>query len=167
MREATDPAPLKVCRKCSVAARTDHEACPECGHPYVRHGPKRRVLIGLSIAGVCICAGFLLKSSNKKNAAPSPGLRPSSQLQARSGTLTYWDAYYLKLGTPYGAVVRRFGPPLPSPQGEPSRVLKSRCFYYPYAGHPQATFQLCFDGRRGLVTLATRLVPASRTTAGP
>jgi hypothetical protein len=166
MREATDETPLRVCRKCSVAARTDHEACAECGHPYVRRGPKTRVLVGLGLAVVCICAGFLLTSSDKKNIAPSSGDHPPTQPPARSGGLTYQDAYYLKLGTPYGAVVSRFGPPLPNPHDEPSRVLKSRCFYYPYAGHPQATFQLCFDGRRGLVTLATRLTPASRTTAG-
>lgn len=29
-------APLKVCPHCSVASRTDSEACPSCGKPYVR-----------------------------------------------------------------------------------------------------------------------------------
>jgi hypothetical protein len=33
--ESTQP-PLKVCRHCSVASRTDAETCPACGRPYRR-----------------------------------------------------------------------------------------------------------------------------------
>src|SRR5215211_3701265 len=35
--EAEGSKPLKVCRHCSVASRTDAATCPSCGRPYERH----------------------------------------------------------------------------------------------------------------------------------
>jgi hypothetical protein len=34
--EGETARPLKVCRHCSVASRTDAETCPSCGRPYRR-----------------------------------------------------------------------------------------------------------------------------------
>jgi hypothetical protein len=34
--EGRTEVPLKVCRHCSVASRTDAETCPSCGKPYRR-----------------------------------------------------------------------------------------------------------------------------------
>lgn len=34
--ESETTQPLKVCRHCSVASRTDAETCPSCGRPYRR-----------------------------------------------------------------------------------------------------------------------------------
>lgn len=48
--------PLKVCRHCSVASRTEAESCPECGTPY-----RRRIWrwwLAIPIVALAFGAGF-------------------------------------------------------------------------------------------------------------
>jgi hypothetical protein len=55
-----DPAesPLKVCRHCSVATRTEATACPNCGRSYARQPFKWRWWYAIPIVVIAFALGF-------------------------------------------------------------------------------------------------------------
>jgi hypothetical protein len=74
--------PLKICRNCSVASRTDADACPSCGTPYERRrvGRPRRLLAWLAIP--IIIAGFAIGYFGRKLIEGDPSAITTEQAAA-------------------------------------------------------------------------------------
>ena len=58
MEAGTDQLPLKVCRHCSVASRTESDACPNCGRSYARASIRWRWWYAIPIVAVAFAGGY-------------------------------------------------------------------------------------------------------------
>src|SRR5918998_5118809 len=50
--------PLKICRHCSVASRTESETCPSCGRSYERRSFRWRWWYALPIVVLAFAGGY-------------------------------------------------------------------------------------------------------------
>jgi hypothetical protein len=122
--------PLKVCRHCSVASRTDAEACPSCGTPYGRRRLTWRwswwfaipivaaaFLVGLLVIGPLIRDDSGEAGITVQEAGKVPDGISQAELEDRVGeTPTF--------------VQRRQG---------------ASCAYYPIEGQPRSVWEFCFE----------------------
>jgi hypothetical protein len=128
MEAASGEPPLKVCRHCSVASRTDAESCPACGRPY------RRSMwwwAAVPIVAVAFALGY--------------GITELLQ-DDESGTISPETASELQIGTSRAEFDERVGedPILTRTRG--SGVDETTCLFYAVAGEEDAAWQFCFRG---------------------
>jgi hypothetical protein len=123
--------PLKICRNCSVASRTDADACPSCGTPYERRrvGRPRRLLAWLAIP--IIIAGFAIGYFGRKlieGEDDPPGITTEQAEATQQGISR--DELVESLGEE---------PVLEEPAGQ------AVCLYYPLEGDAETLWTFCFQ----------------------
>lgn len=131
--QPTQP-PLKVCPHCSVATRTDAEACPNCGRSYVRGPRLPRLRWSWWFAIPIVAAAFLV------------GYFGISQLidddESAAGAITLEQAQELPGDVSRSEVEERLGEPaVERPQrGNPGAT----CLFYSITDQPDTLWQFCF-----------------------
>jgi hypothetical protein len=124
--EAESGTPLKVCPHCAVASRTDAEACPSCGKPYVRRLPSLgRWWLAIPIVAAAFLIGYF-------------GL--SELIEDEPEGITRQDATGIETGSSPSAVVGRLG----EPEAE-TQLAKGPCFEYVLTDAPQPYWLFCFQ----------------------
>jgi hypothetical protein len=58
MESGSEQLPLKVCRHCSVASRTESEQCPSCGRSYARPRLQWRWWFAIPIVALAFAGGY-------------------------------------------------------------------------------------------------------------
>jgi hypothetical protein len=135
--EAAHEAPLKVCPHCSVATRTDADACPSCGGSYARGGGMPRLGWSWWFAIPIVAAAFLI------------GYFGISQLvdgdDDESGVITLEQGQAVQPDVSRAEVVDRLGEP--AQEIEPAGPRTS-CVFYSVGESGDTLWQFCFRGER-------------------
>jgi hypothetical protein len=124
-------APLKVCRKCAVATRTEAASCPSCGSPYQR----RRSVWWLAVPAVAIAfaigyGGRTLLGGDDESASDGITLKQGAAVPR---------------GISRDALVERLGGR--SPVVEQERAGRAgACVYYPISDRDGSVWEFCFEG---------------------
>jgi hypothetical protein len=134
--------PLKVCPHCSVASRTDADACPSCGKPYARRGlrlslPSRwHWWYAIPIVAAAFAIGYFgISQLVDDDSEPEAGaITPEQAAAVPDGVARSDLADHLDGESP--ALVQQRGK-----QGE-------TCEYYGITGQRDAVWEFCFEGDR-------------------
>jgi len=130
--EAEGSKPLKVCRHCSVASRTDAATCPSCGRPYERHiWPWGwRWWFAIPIVVLAFAVGYFGISKLIEDDDP-PGV-------------TAQDAGGVEPGVTQAELEDELGEPpqYERQKGEGEGALS--CAYYGISGEPASVWEFCF-----------------------
>ena len=137
MESGTDQLPLKVCRHCSVASRTEADACPNCGRSYSRSGPRWRWWYAIPIVAAAFAIGYF-------------GISELVYDDDEPATVTEQEATAIETGAPRADVEDQLGPP----EGEYANKSAGKsgegeavtCTYYELDGQPDTAWQFCFAG---------------------
>jgi hypothetical protein len=125
MEGASQQLPLKVCRHCSVASRTEEAACPNCGRSYSRAGLTWRWWYALPIVAIAFALGYFVISEVVYDDSP---------------TVTEAEATAIELGTPRADVEDALGEP-----GESSvEAAGLSCSAYDLAAPPDSQWVFCY-----------------------
>jgi hypothetical protein len=124
----TEPKPLKVCRHCSVASRTDAATCPSCGRPYERR--IWRWWLAIPIVVLAFGVGYfgiakLIEDDNEAGVS----VDQASAVQTGISSAELED----ELGE---------APQYERQKGEGEGALG--CAYYGVSGEPASVWEFCF-----------------------
>jgi hypothetical protein len=125
--ESAQP-PLKICRHCSVASRTDSETCPACGRPYRRS--LSRWWVAIPIVALAFGVGYggrkLLEGDDDPPGIP---IDTATTLQTGISRAEFDDRVDEE-------------PTLTRTRGKGNR--EATCLFYPVEGEQVAVWQYCF-----------------------
>jgi hypothetical protein len=128
MEGHTAEAPLKVCRHCSVASRTDADDCPSCGKPYARRWPWRPTL-----AILIIVAAFGVGFGVRKLLDDDPG----------QGVITAEEGTAIERGISQADLTDELGEA--SQQTRVGRGPTAQtCLFYEIEDEPGKAWEFCF-----------------------
>jgi hypothetical protein len=149
MEGHTAEAPLKVCRHCSVASRTDAGECPSCGKPYARRRPWRWI-VAILIIVVAFGAGY----GGRKL------IQDDSEGEAASITLE--EGREVELGISRAELEESLGEPpvVKSMRAGPA----GECLYYGVSDRARTVWQFCFRKEKLVVSgeVGARSAPAPK-----
>jgi hypothetical protein len=142
-------APLKVCRHCSVASRTEADDCPSCGKPYARRWPWRWIVAILVIV-VAFGAGYggrkLIEDDSEGEVA----------------SITLEEGREVELGVSRAELEESLGEP---PVVKRTRVGPAgECLYYGVSDQPRTVWEFCFRKEQLVVSreVGARSAPAPK-----
>jgi hypothetical protein len=118
--------PLKVCRHCSVASRTDAATCPSCGRPYARR--PWRWWMAIPIVAVAFAIGYFGTSKLFDD--------------DDSGTITADQGAEIELGVSRGELEEQLGAALEV--SDKNAGGSATCLYYGIAERPDSAWEFCF-----------------------
>ena len=124
MEAGSEQLPLKVCRHCSVATRTDADICPNCGRSYTRGGPRWRWWYAIPIILAAFAIGYF-------------GI--SELVYDDPARVTEDEARAIELGTPRGDVEQQLGEP-----NEVTEEAGLSCGGYEVEGEDDAGWLFCY-----------------------
>ena len=145
MEGEAQEGPLKICRHCSVASRTEAEDGPACGKPYRR---QFRWKIWLAVA--IIVAAFFVGFGVRK-------LLQNDDSNDFAGTITLEQGAAVALGDSRSEVIESLDGQDPvleedraqeggeAGQDAPIESSAQTCLYYPIVGDPDAVWEFCFQ----------------------
>ena len=136
MEPASEQLPLKVCRHCSVASRTESETCPSCGRSYSRGVLRWRWWYAIPIVAIAFAGGYF-------------GLSQLVYDDDEPATVTEEEAGAIEPGASRTEVEDELGAPedefANEPKGGEGAALT--CTYYELAGDSsERVWQFCFQG---------------------
>jgi hypothetical protein len=135
MESGSQQLPLKVCRHCSVASRTESATCPSCGQPYARRSLQWRWWYAIPIVALAFAIGYFGLSELVYDDEPA--------------TVTEDEASAIELGSAPEEVEEALGEP-----GQTSEDAAGlSCVGYDIEGQPEGTWLFCF-GQDKLVSSA-------------
>ena len=141
MEAEAKEGPLKICRHCSVASRTEAEDCPACGKPYRRQfNWKIWGAVGIIVAAFFIGFGVrkLLQGDD----------------EGAASTITLEQGEAVALGDSRAVVVESLDglEPVLEQQGEAQpldgtgqTLPPPDCIYYPITDDDQNVWEFCFQ----------------------
>jgi hypothetical protein len=137
MESGSHQLPLKVCRHCSVASRTEAGECPSCGRSYGRRGLQWRWWYAIPIVALAFAGGYF-------------GLSQLVYDDDEPAAVTEEEATAVQPGTSRADVEEELG----APEGEFANDSVGRtgegavvsCTYYELADQPERAWQFCFQG---------------------
>lgn len=124
MEAGSEQLPLKVCRHCSVASRTDGDTCPNCGRSYARGGLKWRWWYAIPIVAAAFALGYFVISE---------------LVYDNPARVTEDEAQAIELGTPRDDVEQQLGEP-----NETSEQAGLSCSAYEIEGQDDASWLFCY-----------------------
>jgi hypothetical protein len=152
MESHSPELPLKVCRHCSVATRTDAATCPSCGKPYQRQVWAWRWWLSIPIVALAFGIGYFGISRLVDD--------------DESGGITADRASAVAPGSSPEDVEDQLGEPpqYERKQGEGEGALS--CAYYGLSNEANAVWEFCFHDDR-LVSSQQLGGPAGDGTPAP
>jgi hypothetical protein len=130
MESQSSELPLKVCRHCSVASRTDAATCPSCGKPYQRQLWRWHWWLAIPIVVVAFGVGYF-------------GISKLIEDDNQTG-ITADDAGAVEMGISSAELEDQLGeaPQYERQKGEGEGALS--CAYYGISGEPDSVWEFCF-----------------------
>jgi hypothetical protein len=140
--ESAQP-PLKICRHCSVASRTDAETCPACGRPYRRSW---WWWAAIPIVALAFALGY--------------GVTELLQDDEDEAAISFETAQALQTGISREEFDEQVGeePTLTRTRG--SGEDEATCLFYPIENQAEAVWQFCFRDDRLVTSTQLGSVPA-------
>lgn len=131
MENQATELPLKVCRHCSVASRTDAETCPSCGKPYQRQLWQWRWWLAIPIVALAFAAGYFGISELIDDDNPAG--------------ITVDEAGGVEQGISLAGLEDQLGesPQYTREQGKGGEAIS--CAYYGLSDEPDGVWEFCFQ----------------------
>jgi hypothetical protein len=137
MESPANQLPLKVCRHCSVASRTDAESCPSCGKSYQRELWRWHWWLAIPIIVLAFGVGYGARKVLDDDSEPS--------------AITLEQAGSVGPDTTQADLAERFG----DPEGNIGRIggaEGSDCVYYEVSDRAETAWVFCFKQDQLVVT---------------
>ena len=131
--------PLKVCRHCSVASRTEADTCPSCGKPYERQLWRWRWWMAIPIVVLAFAGGYYGLSELIWDDEEATTITESQAMAVPDNTTE--DQLAARLGGIEPAIVR----------SRKAGAGKITCHYYKL-DEEDAVWEFCFTADKALVT---------------
>jgi hypothetical protein len=122
--------PLKVCRRCSVATRTDADTCPNCGRTYQRELWRWRWWFAIPIVAAAFAAGYF-------------GISRLIDNDEGAG-VTAEQAAAIEPGSSQADVEDQLGEAPQYERDQPAREGGATCAYYALTDQSDAVWEFCF-----------------------
>ena len=150
MESESTQLPLRVCRKCSVASRTDADTCPNCGTPYQRQPLQWRWWMAIPIVALAFAIGYFGISKLVDDDDDTEGI-------------TLAEAGAIEPGISEAEVVDQLGedPSYRRERGSGDSAVS--CDYYAVSDKPDAVWEFCFRADKLIGSTAI----GSRPNAAP
>ena len=128
--EAGPPQPLKVCRKCSVASRTEAATCPACGRSYERRAWQWRWWMAIPIVALAFAVGYFGISKLVDDDDPAG--------------ITVAEAGAIEPGISEADLVDRLGEDPAYRRDRGTGTSAASCDYYGVTDEPDSIWEFCF-----------------------
>ncbi len=135
MEAHSEEMPLKVCRHCSVASRTDADTCPSCGKPYAR-GAGLRLKWSWWLAIPIVAAAFAIGYFGISKLIDGGG-------SSHDGVITMEQAQQVQTGVTRDELDATLDGEQPAFTDSPGGKPKSTCLYYGLEDQPDGVWQFC------------------------
>ena len=145
MEDQPSDLPLKVCRHCSVASRTEADECPSCGKPYARRPPSLRMQWSWWFAIPIVAAAFAIGYFGISKLIDGDG--------SDDATITVEQAGAVSPGATRDDLDDALDGEEPAFTRSPSGKPKQTCLYYGFEDQPDGVWEFCFaDANDTLIT---------------
>lgn len=142
MESQAEQPPLKVCRHCSVASRTEAETCPSCGRPYARR--IWRWWFAIPIVAAAFAIGFF-------------GLSELIEGEEDPVGITLEEGEGVSLGASSAELEKQLDGQAPILTQRPGAGGAEECLYYGIVDRDDAVWMFCFSGDELVASEATEV----------